>query len=415
MDKIDMNDKKLKSKLWEIKFCAMATVASYQNDKLENSKIFLNKTQDAITFLISKPIEYNLNLFLKNMSNLITVLLTNKEFNTLFYILEFTLGNTISIFLKELYVKYPEEKKEIDIVNPNYNLNDKENLNNIFNRPFNKVIEFRNRLKLSIYEKEAVSCPCGSNKYTIIMNKGYEEIEASQCLCHNCGLIFTNPRLTKESFNTFYQTDFIDLHSNYFNNLDKDQNKRGQEILSFCKNLISEKCNILEIGCSRGGILSVFKENGFNTVGIDIGEESISYGKSKGLELYNLRSIEFSKVTNKKFDLIILSHVFEHFLDIKEELDIIKNLLSKTGLLYIEMPGLKYHIGVRNVMESFFMSCHVSHFNLTTLDNIMRINDFEMLKGNEYIRSLYKFNNMVNKEINNCYFENINLLKFFAN
>ena len=55
---------------------------------------------------------------------------------------------------------------------------------------------------------------------------------------------------------------------------------------------------------------------------------------------------------NYKADIIIYSHVFEHILDLDKELDAIKSHLKPEGILYIEVPGIKY---VHNTYEMNFL------------------------------------------------------------
>ena len=99
---------------------------------------------------------------------------------------------------------------------------------------------------------------------------------------------------------------------------------------------------MLEIGAGMGGILSGMREvEPHATVkGIDLGSEYIEQGKIRGIQLEVGNSASEAMINPKKYDLIILSHVLEHFLDLDSELNNISLLLKEDGIVYIEVPGL---------------------------------------------------------------------------
>ena len=98
-----------------------------------------------------------------------------------------------------------------------------------------------------------------------------------------------------------------------------------------------------------------FKDNNFNNLtGIDLRSEYINYGK----ERYNidLQNTTIDKLSDT-YDLIILSHLFEHIIDLDKFLSLCKDRLTTKGLLYIEVPSLiktYYSPESPNVLYDFF-------------------------------------------------------------
>ena len=117
-----------------------------------------------------------------------------------------------------------------------------------------------------------------------------------------------------------------------------------------------------------------------------MGSEYINYGKSKGLDLESCSS-EKLLTDGVKYDLIILHHVLEHFVDIKKELSIIRQLMSDEGLFYISVPGMK---NLQHTLLDYLHYAHVRYFSRDTLKQLMSWNGFEEVSGNEEIKSLYK-------------------------
>ena len=91
-----------------------------------------------------------------------------------------------------------------------------------------------------------------------------------------------------------------------------------------------------------------------------------------------------------KFDIIIYSHVFEHILDLKKEIEEIKERLNPNGRLYIEVPGiLNLHGNYRSNLNRYLQNAHTYNFSLTTLCNILKINGFKLVSGNEKVEAFF--------------------------
>lgn len=67
---------------------------------------------------------------------------------------------------------------------------------------------------------------------------------------------------------------------------------------------------ILDIGCGYGRYLKLLKDNGFNSVGIDVNASIVKANLANGLNC--MTSEEFDK-SSDSYDLVIMSHVIEHF------------------------------------------------------------------------------------------------------
>lgn len=109
--------------------------------------------------------------------------------------------------------------------------------------------------------------------------------------------------------------------------------------------------NVLEIGCGAGENLQYLKEicNVHYTCGIDIREEAIQLGKKKNnaseLFCYDILSEKTSPLSEKKYDLIILSHVLEHFTNPELVLNKAVNLLAPNGEILVALPNIR-HVSV---------------------------------------------------------------------
>lgn len=185
-----------------------------------------------------------------------------------------------------------------------------------------------------------------------------------QILCSKCGLIRSGLVLDEESNNKFYQYYYRNIYTahlpidQYFDR----QTNRGAEVLKLVEEHIdiSELAEVAEIGCGAGGLLLPFQDRGIETVGFDFNEEYLQYGNSKGMHL--LWGDFHTLAKEKRFDLIILSHVFEHYTNPLQELQRILEKVKINGYIYIQVPGI-YSIPLHYKDPlTYFQNAHVYNF-----------------------------------------------------
>lgn len=269
-----------------------------------------------------------------------------------------------------------------------------------------KLNELQKRLKKQIDEKinldhykfESVQCACCNKKdFLQIGEKDRYGLYYPVVVCKKCGLVQTNPRMTQESYNEFYNTEYRRLYGGNYEPEKHFKNKqypRGEQIYKFLagNGLLPNKVNpfVIDVGCGAGGTLLYFKEKGWTVKGVDLGEEFINYGKDEyGLDLKTgmIKDLQLST----KPDLIIYSHVLEHILDLNTEINHIANFCKDETLVYIEVPGIKnLEISYRRDLLLYLQNAHVYHFSLTSLQNIFSKQGFTLIKGDESVRGVFK-------------------------
>ena len=266
----------------------------------------------------------------------------------------------------------------------------------LIKKQHDEIKKFKDKVKNKEYHFENINCQiCTSPEESIILSKfDRYGLPYVSNFCRGCGLIYTSPRLTQNSYIDFYDkqyriiydTGVIENKEDFFN----FQIGRGEKILELVKKNYNKKIlSVLEVGCGMGGILYPFKEVNCKVLGVDFGTEYVEYGKSKknlSLKVGGIDSIS----ENEKFDLIIYSHVFEHILDLNKELSEIKKRLTKSGVVYIEVPGvMNLNYGYKSDLNIYFQNSHTFNFSLITLKNIMNKNGFSLVYGNEKVESLF--------------------------
>ncbi len=213
--------------------------------------------------------------------------------------------------------------------------------------------------------------------------------------CYNCGFIFNNTKWTQRDYDKYYSET-----SKYSNNFtfgagglsDLDL-KRYNDIIDRIEKFTNKESSILDIGCAKGGLLRTFKERGYNNLyGIEPSEDAINYLKTFGIDGKCLSLFDANNI-DKKFDVIILTQVLEHIFDLKIMKSILKKLLNKDAILYVDIPdGTSY---IKNNLNSYYYFDleHINHFSNDTLR--------------------YLFKDLETLEVDNDYFENVSDIKSY--
>ena len=270
----------------------------------------------------------------------------------------------------------------------------------------NKQIKSRNninqKIKTGKYQFEDINCPlCNRNDNFLLSERDMYGLPMNVVYCKKCGLVYNNPRPSKGTLKEFYNSDYKSLDRSIpsLEEYSKLEEKKGIKIEKFIQKTINidflKDKLIVEIGCGAGGILNFFRKKGYKTLGCDFSQINLNYGINNnnlnlfygGLEVI----IKELKSQNKEIGLIIYEQVFEHLIDIKSELSLLKGIISKDTLLYIAVPGLRnIHRHHDNDLLLYLQFPHLIHYDLEHLKMMLRVSSFKLIEGNEEVEAIFK-------------------------
>lgn len=186
-----------------------------------------------------------------------------------------------------------------------------------------------------------IKCCCCKGETGNLVFRGLTSVYSDQpwdlAECSVCNNIITLPVPTGGLLNKIYSDTYLySIHLLVLN----EKKFRSRWMAKFVRNISVEKNynSILEVGCMFGYLLDELKNN-FNVKGIEIGEDAISICKKNGLDVQNISIEDYLSHNDEKFDLIILSHVFEHLLSPEKILGQLSNRLKSGGKLIISIPN----------------------------------------------------------------------------
>lgn len=112
----------------------------------------------------------------------------------------------------------------------------------------------------------------------------------------------------------------------------------SQKLRELIGRYVKTDARILDVGCGYGRNLEKLIRGGFsNVIGIDINPQIVAANKQRGFNCINIADLN---AESGKFDLILMSHVIEHFppLDLKNFIDGYLEFLLPNGYLVIATP-----------------------------------------------------------------------------
>lgn len=94
---------------------------------------------------------------------------------------------------------------------------------------------------------------------------------------------------------------------------------------------------VLDIGCGYGRNLKALIDQGFNVLGVEKNIHIVDYNKKVGLPCV---SVDEFKAITQKFDVILMSHIIEHFqpADLLDFLNFYLDRLKLGGVIIIATP-----------------------------------------------------------------------------
>lgn len=269
----------------------------------------------------------------------------------------------------------------------------------------NKDIRFEKTTCLINFEgidRNNVQFNCDNKDQQVLFTNDRYGFNLNTVLCKKCGLIFSNPRMSQDATNHFYSSDsyrkiydfaFGEKLEEYIEKkfkIEFSQQKKIINLNSYYDQLFFDIINssnieyrsVCEIGAGAGWNLKPFKSIGKDVLGYEPSRLLSNFSSKKGVKVIN----GFVEDVNGEYDLIILRHVLEHFLNPIKEIMKIREYTKK--YLFVEVPGCI------NKIPSI-QNAHNVNFSLNTLNYVLNKCGFKKIfldycRSNEFIFALFE-------------------------
>jgi 2-polyprenyl-3-methyl-5-hydroxy-6-metoxy-1,4-benzoquinol methylase len=247
---------------------------------------------------------------------------------------------------------------------------------------------------------------CGSAKREqIAPNRYFEGTDVVRCA--ECSLVYPYPRPGAGQVDEFYRKSYYSFGSVlgpllrslklYYSGLRARHQHRW--ITSVLK--LPPGARVLEIGCGYGRLLELFHSEGCAVEGVEPSEDCALFTSRKFAESGQVifhGTLEQYDPGDRRFDLIVSSHVFEHFVAPEEIIERLKDMLVPGGCLFFELPNQEsehyLETGYSQVPDFYF-------FNAGNFDSFIRARGLETMQtGHIEFSSLLRRYDMLGHLVN---------------
>ena len=152
--------------------------------------------------------------------------------------------------------------------------------------------------------------------------------------CRRCGFEFVSPRPSDAALAGFYAAADYTAHEPID---DRAATTRAatQLDLAIATGATLGGARVLDLGAGGGQFLAAAQAAGATVLGVDPSPQAQAAARARGLALVATRA----EVGDRRFDLIAMSHVLEHVVDVRATLRWIHDHLAPGGRAIVEVPN----------------------------------------------------------------------------
>jgi 2-polyprenyl-3-methyl-5-hydroxy-6-metoxy-1,4-benzoquinol methylase len=224
--------------------------------------------------------------------------------------------------------------------------------------------------------------------------------------CQICGLMWLNPRPSDEEYQNIYSAAYFSSNaSDAFQSLpewvkqfkqvsDYENLEAKQREIWYAKRLeriqklLPQGSTLFDVGAATGEFLAVGRDKGWQVAGLELSD----YACQRALERYGITlsctDLEHFDAKGKTFDVVHLSHVFEHFTNPVREIEKLKLLMHSQSLLVIEVPNqfrdtigsiIRFLKRIRQLPRTLYSIHHPYFYGTKQLQFLLEKNGLEVL------------------------------------
>lgn len=240
----------------------------------------------------------------------------------------------------------------------------------------------------------AVRCPvCGSAAESAVDDRTVEGRRVRNVQCLRCGHVYLSPRESAAVYDAYYRVGFSENCNSVTGDADPaalaaSAEAKTDRIFRFLEPELRPGMRVLEIGSGYGNLLARIRQRtGAEVTGIEPDPVGPVVARAAfGLEIVRQTLAEFlAGWDGRQFDLILMHHVLEHFLEPDEVGEALGRLLAPGGRVYIGVPNVAAMTFTKRL---FFRFPHVSNFTPYTLFLLLWRHDMKIVRLDDLSRPL---------------------------
>lgn len=207
------------------------------------------------------------------------------------------------------------------------------------------------------------------------------KLDLTTVICKKCGFVFTNPLPPRDTYERFY----VEAYEKFYKyTLTRPASGFGQNEPAYLTKRLDwiesvkplNGARLLDVGPGQGRILWWSQRRGAVVMGIEpsplLSQDLVNLGLT--CVCSSLENLQMQ--TNNTFDIIVMSHVLEHFYDPNTALEKCKTILTDNSILVVEVPNILKPF--RSLDRYFLRYVHPSSFSSQTLRALLEKHGFSV-------------------------------------
>lgn len=207
---------------------------------------------------------------------------------------------------------------------------------------------------------------CDGKDFELVSNQDRRGDLLETAICRRCGLVCHMEIPTEEELGEYYGSEYRqDYHGETTPSARRVMRawNNGRRIFEQVSPYLEPGSTVFEVGAGIGCTVKQFELHGFDASGIEPHEGFHNFSK-KELKTRVEKGSLFELPDRRRFDLVLLVHVIEHFRSPRQALEKIHGLLNTTGALYVECPNLTAPL---HTYKQLFHFAHIHNFTPSSL------------------------------------------------
>ncbi|TAJ30812.1 MAG: class I SAM-dependent methyltransferase [Nitrospirae bacterium] len=228
--------------------------------------------------------------------------------------------------------------------------------------------------------------------------------------CQRCGLLYLNPRPTKDEIGKYYPVQYFGapspprpfsrvkrwLMEDFYGYPSSEPNgiRRKLRKLTLWPEMLRRSLGgrgllpwvgrgrLLDVGCGHGVNAAMLAQQGWQVSGLDLGPEIVKQAQTLLGDRVQVGDLLTVRYPDLSFDVVLMSHSLEHMYELFRVLEEARRILDDQGLLVIVVPnagGLEAKLFGR-WWVNWDPPRHLYHFNTTTLTRLLEQAGFSLVR-----------------------------------
>ena len=230
-------------------------------------------------------------------------------------------------------------------------------------------------------QKEYILCNlCGQDRAVVLTYKSVNDLRSPAVMCKNCGLIYLNPRLTREGYNHYYNEFYrvdratIKQGTEDINSLFESSYRFGQALAHELSAFIKPG-PMLDVGSSTGGVLRAMNESvpGVEPLGVEPSLDEVEFARQHGIATEHALFENWIEMPEGggKFQTIMCLQTLNHLLDPRKFFMWSYEHLREGGMIVLSVKDWRFQVRRAGSLSAGVQIDHPYMFTPETLKRFL--------------------------------------------